>query len=116
MCSSDLLSRAQAVTSIPVAVVMAKRELEAWFVASLSSVRGHRTLASDSMYTGAAEDLRDPKEWLAGRMTKGYSETLDQAAFAAKIDVGAARVAAPSFAKLVRDLARLLGLTLAASA
>jgi hypothetical protein len=43
-------------------------------------------------------------------MSKRYSETVDQAALTAVMDLGLAR-SADSFDKLVRDLARLLNVS-----
>jgi hypothetical protein len=41
----ELQQRARAASSLPVAVVLAKREFEAWFLASAASLRGCRRLA-----------------------------------------------------------------------
>jgi hypothetical protein len=102
-----LLAWAQAVRADrTVGVVLAKREFEAWFVAAAVSLRGQRGLPADLAPPADPEALANPKQWLGARMPRGYSETLDQSAFAATFDLEVAR-ALPSFDKLVRDVQRL---------
>lgn len=111
----ELLARAQKARSdIPIRVVLAKREFEAWFLASAESLRGRRGLASDLEAPSDPEAIRGAKEWLTARMGPGqrYVETLDQPALAAVFDLERARRGAPSFDKLFRDvlgLAKALG-------
>jgi hypothetical protein len=93
-----------------VSVVLAKREFEAWFLAGAISLRGERTLSSDLDPPNQPEQISGAKEWLSMRMTSGYSETLDQPAFAAALDLASARQS-DSFDKLVRDLSALLGVS-----
>lgn len=90
-----------------IAVVVAKRELEAWFLAAARSLRGRRGLPDDLEPPPAPEDVRDAKGWLHARMPNGYSETLDQPALASVVSLEEAE-ACSSFAKLVRDLHRLI--------
>lgn len=106
----ELLARARRVRSdLPIRVVLAKREFEAWFLASAISLRGLRGLAGDLEPPLDPESIRGAKEWLTARMTTGhsYTETLDQAALAASLDLHQAR-AAPSFDKFFRDVAALV--------
>lgn len=108
----ELLARARSVVSdLPVALVLAKREFEAWFVAAADSLRGKRGLPPDLESPADPEAIRGAKEWLASRMARGqrYSETLDQPALAALFDLQSARQRCPSFRKFCRDLDRLLG-------
>jgi hypothetical protein len=91
-----------------VSVVVARAEFEAWFLAAAVSLRGVRGLPADLEPPSRPEGVRGAKAWLAGRMPDGYTETIDQAPLAAAFDLGAAR-AAPSFEKLLRDVARLTG-------
>jgi hypothetical protein len=104
-----LLQRAhQSRSDIPIAVVIAQCEFEAWFLTAITSLRGQRGLSSAVEPPLAPEVIRDAKGWLAERMTGGhYSEPLDQPAFAAQFDLHLAR-RADSFDKCYRDLARLL--------
>lgn len=106
----ELLARARTVRSdLPISVVLAKREFEAWFLASARSLRGLRGLAGNLEPPPDPESIRGAKEWLAVRMTteSGYTETLDQAALTASLDLRQARTA-PSFDKFFRDVAAIV--------
>ena len=93
----------------PIAVVLAKREFEAWFLAAAESLRGKRGLRSDIHPPNEPEAIRGAKEWLNGQMdgTRKYSERFDQPALAALFDMEQARQA-DSFDKCYRDIVRLL--------
>jgi hypothetical protein len=107
----ELVARAKSVRKdVPIAVILAKREYEAWFLAAAVSLRGKRGLAPDLVGPGNPEDVRGAKEWLSERMTsatRSYRETLDQAALTAVFDLREARAAA-SFDKCYRDVAAML--------
>lgn len=92
-----------------IAVVVARREIEAWFLGSATSLRGRRGLPLDLTPPEDPESVRDAKGWLAERMPTGYSETADQPALTEVFDLQAVREACPSFSKLVKDVAALLG-------
>ena len=104
-----LLSRAQAAgIGLPVAVILPKREFEAWFLAAAESLRGKRGLPIDLEPPRDAEEIRGAKGWLRERMAgRTYSETIDQPALAALFDLNRAR-AASSFDKCYRELERLI--------
>jgi len=104
-----LLQRArQSRSDIPIAVVIAQCEFEAWFLTAITSLRDQRGLSNAAEPPLEPESIRDAKGWLTERMTSGhYSETRDQPAFAAQFDLHLAR-RADSFDKCYRDLARLL--------
>lgn len=105
-----LLERARAARSdIPVSVVLAKREFEAWFLAAAESLRGHRGLPMDLEAPAEPEATRDAKGWLTARMPEGrtYSATEDQAAFTAIFSLEAARLAG-SFDKCFREILHML--------
>jgi hypothetical protein len=87
-------------------VVVAKREFEAWFLGAAESLRGQRGLPSDLAAPEDPEAVRDAKGWLSEKMPRGYSETVDQPAFASVLDLDAAERIS-SFAKLKRDLTRI---------
>lgn len=91
----------------PIRVVVAKHEFETWFLAAAESLRGQRRLPTDLLPPPDPEAIQNPKGWLGDRMPRGYSETLDQPAFASVFDLQAAKVL-PSFDKLVRDLVWLV--------
>ena len=94
----------QARGDIPIAVVLAKQEFEAWFLASLGSLRAGGNPPANP------EEIRGAKERLADLMGAPYSETVDQPAFAAQFDMAAARNACPSFDKCWRAVEWLLTL------
>ena len=106
-----LLRATNARSDLPISVVMAKREYEAWFLAAAESLRGQRGLPADLTGPQNPEGIRGAKEWLADRMPQGqtYSESADQTAFTALFDINAAR-RADSFDKCYREGVRLLNL------
>jgi hypothetical protein len=106
----ELFQRATVARSdIPLAVVIAKREFEAWFLAAAESLRGHRGLPHDLDPPADPEAIRGAKEWLGNRMQSGhrYVASLDQPALAARFDLETAR-RTDSFDKCYREIARLL--------
>ena len=106
----ELLKRARAARAdLPVSVVLAKREYEAWFLAAAESLRGKRGLPLDLTGPQNPEAVRGAKEWLASRMLRvqGYSESSDQPALTSLFDMNAAR-RADSFDKCYREIVRLL--------
>ena len=105
-----LLHRAlQARNDLPIAVVIAKNEFEAWFLAAAESLRGQRGLRNNIRAPNDPETIRGAKEWLGRQMegTRKYSERFDQPALAALFDIEQARQA-DSFDKCYRDIVRLL--------
>lgn len=98
----------QHASDLPASVVLATRELEAWFLAGVESLRGYRGLRADAEPPAEVERLRDAKGQLARLMTRSYSEVTDPPAFAARLDLELARRRSPSFDKFLRDVERLL--------
>lgn len=99
----QLMARAKRTRGdIPIAVVLAKHEFEAWFLASL------RFLRAGGNPPPNPEEIRGAKERLADLMGAPYSETVDQPAFAAQFDMTVARRTCPSFDKCWRALEWLL--------
>lgn len=93
-----------------VSVVLANREFEAWFLASIDSLRGRGKVRSDAVWTADPEGPRDAKGKLSALMTsERYSPTVDQAALASQMDLSLARRRSRSFAKLWREVEKLLG-------
>lgn len=91
------------------AVVLANREFEAWFLASIESLRNKRRIRADARWNGDPESVRDAK----GRLREltepsTYNPAVDQAALVSLMDLDLARTRSPSFDKLYRDLARIL--------
>lgn len=95
---------------VPIAVVVANREYETWFVAAADSLRGHRGLASNVEPPDDPEAIRGAKEWLRRYMptNRPYSSMSHQASFCSAFDLALARARAPSFDKLCRDVRRLV--------
>jgi hypothetical protein len=109
----NLLGRACAARGdIPISVVLAKHEFEAWFLAAAESLRGRRGLRDDLVTPVQPESVGGAKEWLADHMRGDhhYVETLDQPALAAIFDLAAAR-RADSFDKCWREMNRLMAET-----
>lgn len=105
-----LLDRAvQARSDLPISVVLAKREYEAWFLAAAESLRDQRRLPPDLVGPADPEGIRGAKEWLTDRMPRGfsYSEALDPPELTKKFDMNAAR-RADSFDKCYREIVRLI--------
>ncbi len=105
----ELLRRAEAVRpGLACAVVLAKSEKEAWFLASVESLRGQRGIRRDAIPPDEPESVRGAKEWLGKAMGRPYSEVTDQPELAKAFDLSAARQRSPSFDKFCREVARLL--------
>lgn len=106
-----LLRRAkQARGDLPISVILAKKEFEAWFLASAESIRGEHDLPADLESPPNPEEIRDAKGWLSKRMPAGrsYSETVDQPALTAVFDTAAARHSSDSFDKCYREIEAML--------
>jgi hypothetical protein len=92
------------------AVVMANNEFEAWFLAAAESLAVAGKLAHGTSSHPDPESVRDAKGWLSAHMSRRYSETIDQPAFAAGFDLASGR-STPSFLKLEREVEWLLRAT-----
>ncbi|RZS53400.1 uncharacterized protein DUF4276 [Sphaerotilus mobilis] len=92
----------------PVAVVLANREFEAWFMAAAESLNGcHGLKLEPGDQNVHAETPRDAKGWLGRRLGNSrYHATSDQPKFAAKFDMAQARQRSRSFRKLCDDWMR----------
>ncbi len=99
--------------NVPIAVVLAKREYEAWFLAASASLAGQRGLNHNLVPPADPESIRGAKEWLGERMQPGstYTETLDQLALTKRFDLDTAR-SASSFDKCYREITRLIAASL----
>jgi len=105
-----LLARARAARpDRKIAIVLAKREFEAWFLAAASSLAGRRGLPDEFESPLDPETVRDAKGKLGTRNPhRPYRATSDQAAFAALFDMKVAREKSPSFDKFWREADRLI--------
>lgn len=90
----------------PVAVALAHREFEAWFLASAESLSGQFDLPTPLTYVGEVETRRDAKGWLTDQMPPGkiYKETFHQEQMAARMDLTVAFERSRSFRRLVHAL------------
>lgn len=95
--------------SIPSSVVIPVKEFEAWFLATLVSLRGCRGVSEEATSHPSPEEPRGAKLRLDAALVAGrsYSETADQAALAAQFDLAAEHRSCRSFRKLVSDFGRL---------
>jgi hypothetical protein len=95
---------------VPISVVLAYREFEAWFIAASESLNGKHRLSQNLEVVADPQAIRGAKEWLSKRMpaNQPYAETIDQPAITAEFDMQRAR-RADSFDKCYREVQSLLG-------
>ena len=95
---------------VPVAIVFARREYEAWFLASLPSIAGHSGLPANIVYKGEVEEKRDAKGWLKAQMKRnqGYDPIKHQKKFTSLIDLELAHENSRSFQRLYHAIEQLL--------
>ena len=91
--------------------VIAHLEYETWFVAAAESLveSGDLVLREGEAYPEDPEGQALRKGWIEKRLRdqrSGYSPTVDQPRFTAKMDLRACRSRSPSFDKLCRELAK----------
>lgn len=94
----------------PCHVVMANREYEAWFLASIESLRGRRGIRENAPPFPEPEAPRDAKGRLKQRMDPGrrYSPPRDQASLTEGLDLASVYRGCRSFRKLVSAVGALL--------
>jgi len=102
---TTILAQAQAIIAHRrIAVVLANREYEAWFIAAAESLNGCRVFkcrAQDARVDPEAP--RNAKGWVRERMPEGYGETKDQPAFSQRFDMALAHQRSRSFRKLCAE-------------
>lgn len=108
----ELLERCTAtVGHLPVGVVLANHEYEAWILAGIEGVRGQRGIADDASPPPSPDDVRSPKSALEAMMGgRSYLETDDQAAFSERMDTDAAYARSRSFRKFDKEMRQVCGL------
>ena len=101
-CVPNLRTWAGAVVAhLPCAIVLARREYEAWLLAAVESLRGQRGIVASAAYEADPEARRDAKRDLRRLTERGsYSPTADQAALTATFDLSTAYRRCSSFQKL----------------
>lgn len=107
--ADELSNRAKkAIEHVPVHVVVANREFEAWFLAGIDSLREYRGVPTDAECPADVETIRGAKGRFEGLLETGvYSETIDQAKFVAALGFESASTNSRSFRKLVKALERI---------
>lgn len=105
-----LLARCRQATQLPVAVVIANKEVEGWFLGAKESLRGVRGIRDDATAPPNPESIRGAKERLSQNMREGrrYLEVDDQPALAQRMDMGKASERCPSFRKLLKDVREII--------
>ncbi len=100
---------------LPVTIVIAKCEYEAWFLASLETIAGQEFegrpgLPARLTYSGDVETVVGAKSWISQNLPKGriYKETLDQLAMTRLIDTDKARERSRSFRRLCHALEEIV--------
>ncbi len=96
----------------PVAVVLARREYEAWFLACLPAIAGRDirpgvAIPAGTVFAGDPEEKRDAKKWLTEHYPRGraYRPTTDQLALTRMLDFAMLRAGGVrSFGTLERAL------------
>lgn len=101
---------ATAAANVPCGVVIAHREYEAWFLAAIESLRGHRSVKDDAESHLDPENPRGAKEQLEARMRAGtsYLERTNQPAFSTSFSLSDAYRRSRSFRKLVSSFGLLV--------
>ena len=93
---------------MPYAVALAHREYEAWFLASIKSLRGKRGIRYNAEWPDDPEQKRDAKEAINRLMSRPYRETLDQPALSDCFDLKEAYKRSRSFRHLIKVFGELL--------
>jgi hypothetical protein len=121
-CPKDIVLRIQGwaqteASPIPSFVVIPTREYEAWFLATVESLRGVKGILADATSHANPESPRGAAEELRSRMTpkRNYSKPVDQPALTAQFDMATAYRRCRSFRRMVNVfglLAASVGITL----
>lgn len=94
--------------TIPCKVVLAVREIEAWLLAGIESLRGYKGVRSNAACPTNVEDIRGAKERRGDLMEHGYKPTIHQLPLLLRFDYQSARGRAHSLDKYLRDLESLV--------
>jgi hypothetical protein len=106
-----LLERARrAAGGVPVALSIACREYESWFLAAAECFQGFRGLPKDlAPKPRNSEEVRGAKEWLRkAALTGSYRPGVDQVLFTRHLNLALARRSA-SFTRFEREVLALIG-------
>lgn len=97
----------EAAAPVPGTVVMAKREYEAWLLASAENLMAARGVSQPTPYERDPEGKRDAKGELERRLGLIYSEKRDQPALTALADWSLVHQRCRSFRRMVKETRRL---------
>ncbi|WP_194835112.1 DUF4276 family protein [Nocardia sp. XZ_19_369] len=97
-----------AIVTVPVEIVIARQEYEAWFLAAAESLRVHSAVRDDAVAPKDPEAKRGAKSQLEAMMVESYKETLHQAKFSAIIDLHSACERSRSFRRMVHAVELLV--------
>jgi hypothetical protein len=105
-----LIERCRKTTHLPVAVVLANIEMEAWFLGAKESLRGACGIKPDAKAPLNPESIRGAKEQLSKNMEHGrrYLQIDDQPTMATDVDFELIRVRCSSFDKFFREVQNLI--------
>ena len=119
-CAADLARELAARTRgvglrLPVAIVVVVQAYEAWFLASIETIRGRRVkgeafLPDDVEPPPEPEAIRSPKGWLKGRLvaSRGYVEPRDMPPLTTLLDCARVRQCCRSFRRLDHAIEQLI--------
>jgi hypothetical protein len=117
-CPKDVAENAQewareAAGITPCYVVVAYREYETWFIASIESLRGRYGIDANAVAPADPESRRDAKGVLEEFMPedRAYSETGDQPGMSETFDMQMAHRRNRSFRKLVKSVGEIITAT-----
>ncbi|MCX5215862.1 DUF4276 family protein [Kitasatospora sp. NBC_00240] len=94
--------------TVPVEIVIAKHEYEAWFLAAATSLRSHKVVRDDATIPADPEAKRDAKGQLRTMMHESYKPTLYQASFTDIMDLDEAAQNSRSFRRMISAVRKLL--------
>ena len=108
--AEELRSRAESAgVTRPLQVVCAHHAYEAWFLASLDTIRDHLDLVPQATLIAAPENQHSPKAWLSANMPRGrsYKPTSHQPALSQRVDLASAYDRSRSFRRLCHAVEQL---------
>lgn len=96
----------------PVVIVCAQCEYEAWFLASLDTVKSQVGIDTETEFLTPVEELRNVKGWISSQMPAGkvYKETEDQPAMTSQMKFDLVRAKSRSFRRFEHAIDELLSL------
>lgn len=103
-----LIAPESEVSTVPVEVVIAYHEYEAWFLAAAESLRSHQSVRDDATTPPNPEARRSAKGQLELMMNESYKETIHQAKFSSLIDLSEASANSRSFRRMVHAVEKLI--------